>query len=40
MWRCQVVDAVETVGSQSGTTSAEVKIAKSGQVSWNGEDMP
>jgi cyclophilin family peptidyl-prolyl cis-trans isomerase len=34
-----VVDAVEAVGSQSGTTSAEVKITASGQVDWQGKPM-
>jgi cyclophilin family peptidyl-prolyl cis-trans isomerase len=34
-----VVDAVEKVGSQSGTTSETVTIAKSGQANWKGEPM-
>ena len=32
-----VVEAVEAVGSQSGTTSKEVRVAKSGQVDWTGK---
>ena len=34
-----VVDAVEKVGSQSGTTSETVTITKSGQANWKGEPM-
>lgn len=31
-----VVEAIEAVGSQGGSTSAEVTIAKSGEVEWSG----
>lgn len=33
----EVVEAVEAVGSQSGTTSKEVRVVKSGQVDWTGK---
>merc|ERR1712159_580186 len=32
-----VVEAIEAVGSGSGTTSKTVVIAKSGEVTWNGD---
>jgi len=33
-----VVEAIEAVGSQEGTTAKEVRIAKSGQVDWTGKN--
>jgi len=35
----EVVEAIEAVGSGSGTTSKTVVIAKSGQVNWRGEEL-
>jgi cyclophilin family peptidyl-prolyl cis-trans isomerase len=35
----EVVDAIEAVGSQSGSTSAEVKIANCGQLDWAGKEL-
>lgn len=32
-----VVEAIEAVGSQSGTTSAKVVVVKTGQVDWTGK---
>ncbi len=34
-----VVDAIEAVGSSSGSTSKKVTIVKSGQANWKGEPL-
>ena len=35
----EVVEAIEAVGSGSGTTSKTVVVVKSGEVTWSGEEI-